>query len=87
LKLVGLKYNAVVSIFFVPYCLLEVPSNVVLKLMRPSRWITILLFSWGLVMTFVSLNNVSVQITDHIIASWVSFQATVDYLPHVFSLV
>jgi hypothetical protein len=44
-------YNAAVTIFFVPYALLEVPSNIVLKLMRPSIWISILLFSWGLVMT------------------------------------
>lgn len=51
LNLHGLQYNAAVTLFFVPYTLLEVPSNVVLKLMRPSVWIAILLFSWGLVMT------------------------------------
>jgi hypothetical protein len=54
LKLHGLQYNAAVTLFYVPYTLLEVPSNIVLKLMRPSRWITILLFSWGLVMTWVT---------------------------------
>lgn len=51
LDLVGLKYNAAVTLFYVPYTLLEVPSNIVLKLMRPSIWMTILLFSWGLVMS------------------------------------
>lgn len=31
------------------------PSNIVLKLMRPSVWISILLFSWGLVMTLMGI--------------------------------
>ncbi|KAH7109889.1 major facilitator superfamily domain-containing protein [Dendryphion nanum] len=55
LNLHGLQYNAAVTLFYVPYTLLEVPSNVVLKLMRPSIWISILLFSWGLVMTLMGL--------------------------------
>jgi hypothetical protein len=59
LDLRGLQYNAAVTLFYVPYTLLEVPSNVVLKLMRPSVWISILLFSWGLVMTWVSSHPTS----------------------------
>lgn len=55
LDLQGLKYNTAVTIFFVPYALFEVPSNVVLKLMRPSLWISVLLFSWGLVMTLMGI--------------------------------
>jgi hypothetical protein len=58
LKLHGLQYNAAVTLFYVPYTLLEVPSNIVLKLMRPSVWISILLFSWGLVMTCVLLSGI-----------------------------
>lgn len=34
-------------IFFVPYILLEVPSNVLLKRVAPSTWITILTFFFG----------------------------------------
>jgi hypothetical protein len=45
LNLQGMQYNVAVTTFFVSYGLLEVPSNIVLKLMRPSRWIAILLFS------------------------------------------
>ena len=37
--------------FYAGYCAFEIPSNIVLKLMRPSIWISILLFSWGLCMT------------------------------------
>lgn len=29
----------------------EVPSNIVLKLMRPSVWIAIIMFAWGLVVS------------------------------------
>jgi hypothetical protein len=53
LNMHGLQYNTAVTLFFVPYTLLEVPSNIVLKMMRPSYWIAILMFCWGLVMTFV----------------------------------
>ena len=55
LNLQGLKYNTAVTIFFVPYALFEVPSNIVLKIMRPSLWISIILFSWGLVMTLMGI--------------------------------
>jgi hypothetical protein len=53
----GLKYNTAVTLFFVPYTLLEVPSNIILKMMRPSRWIAIIMFCWGLVMTLMGLVN------------------------------
>ncbi|KAF2871393.1 major facilitator superfamily domain-containing protein [Massariosphaeria phaeospora] len=51
----SLQYNTAVTLFFVPYTLLEIPSNIVLKLMKPSRWIAILMFSWGIVMTLMCL--------------------------------
>lgn len=35
--------------FFITYALLEIPSNVVLKLMRPSRWLAIMVIAWGTV--------------------------------------
>src|ERR1700749_5081704 len=38
LNLVGLDYNVALSIFFVSYSLFEIPSNIVLKLIRPSIW-------------------------------------------------
>lgn len=52
LGLTGVQYNIVLSIFFIPYILLEVPSNVVLKkFKRPSTYLGILVVSWGAVMT------------------------------------
>jgi MFS family permease len=53
LGLTGIQYNIALSLFFVPYILLEVPSNVILKKFnRPSFYMAILVVSWGLIMTF-----------------------------------
>ncbi|KAL0956743.1 hypothetical protein HGRIS_002862 [Hohenbuehelia grisea] len=54
-NLVGLKYNVIAAVFFIPYALAEVPSNIALKLFRPSRWIPTIMLAWGLVMTLMSL--------------------------------
>jgi len=59
LNMHGNMYNVAVTLFFVPYTLLEVPSNIVLKLMRPSRWIALLMFFWGLTMTYGPLFSTS----------------------------
>lgn len=37
--LVGNQYNIALLLFFVPYILFEVPSNLVLKKMRPRIWL------------------------------------------------
>lgn len=57
LNMHGLQYNTAVTLFFVPYTLLEVPSNIILKMMKPSYWMAILMFSWGLVSTYSTLQN------------------------------
>ncbi|KAK0378851.1 hypothetical protein CLIM01_03822 [Colletotrichum limetticola] len=41
------QYNLVLTLFFIPYTIFEVPSNLVLKLVRPSIWMAILVVSWG----------------------------------------
>ncbi|TVY83547.1 putative transporter [Lachnellula suecica] len=51
LKLTGTQYNLALTVFFFPYAVFEIPSNIVLKLMRPSIWICILMISWGTIMT------------------------------------
>ncbi|KAH0522978.1 hypothetical protein TsFJ059_008039 [Trichoderma semiorbis] len=55
LHLSGTQYNIAVTLFFIPYSLLEVPSNVILKLTRPSIWISLMMFSWGLVITLTGI--------------------------------
>lgn len=60
LGLTGTQYNLALTVFFFPYALLEVPSNIVLKLMRPSWWICILMVCWGI----VRCNNSTWRLTD-----------------------
>ncbi|RDA90292.1 hypothetical protein CP533_1496 [Ophiocordyceps camponoti-saundersi (nom. inval.)] len=50
------QFNVALMTFFISYALLEVPSNFLLKKLRPSRWLAFLMFGWG-AMT-VSLGSV-----------------------------
>ena len=47
LHLTGNKFNIALQVFFVPYILLEIPSNIVLRKITPSTWIATLAFLWG----------------------------------------
>ncbi|KMU86307.1 MFS transporter [Coccidioides immitis H538.4] len=49
------QYAWCLTIFFFPYALFEVPSNIMLKLLRPSIWLTIIVFGWGIIMTVMGL--------------------------------
>ncbi len=49
LHMSGTDYNVASMILFVPYILLEVPSNLIIKRIRPSHWLGGLMFCWGLV--------------------------------------
>lgn len=52
----GSDYNVAVALFFVPYILCEVPSNMVLaKFKRPSRYMGIIVVSWGTIVTLTGI--------------------------------
>ncbi|THV74602.1 MFS general substrate transporter [Aureobasidium pullulans] len=56
LGMTGVQYDIVLSIFFIPYVLCEVPSNILLKkFKRPSYYLGILVTSWGIIMTCTGL--------------------------------
>ncbi|KGO54360.1 hypothetical protein PEX2_038480 [Penicillium expansum] len=56
LNMSGTQYNIALAIFFVPYVLCEVPSNVLLgKFKKPSVYLGILTFYWGTVITLTGL--------------------------------
>ncbi|KAI4604411.1 hypothetical protein KJ359_000549 [Pestalotiopsis sp. 9143b] len=56
LHMTGDQYNIALSIFFVPYILAEVPSNMILeKFKRPSIYIGILVLGWGVIMTLTGI--------------------------------
>lgn len=45
----GNQFNVALFIFFVPYCLLEVPCNLILKRTNPRTWLSFIIFAWGVV--------------------------------------
>ncbi|ERF68098.1 hypothetical protein EPUS_06909 [Endocarpon pusillum Z07020] len=49
LRLVGDDFNVALTVFFVPYVLFEIPSNIVLKRLKPHFWLSICMFLFGLV--------------------------------------
>lgn len=49
------RYNTALVIFFVPYILFEIPSNILLKKMKPRIWLSICMFGFGLVTTLQGL--------------------------------
>ncbi|KAK7529842.1 major facilitator superfamily domain-containing protein [Phyllosticta citribraziliensis] len=56
LHLRGLEYNIVVAIFFIPFILCEVPSNMILyKFARPSIYIGSIVLAWGTIMTLTGI--------------------------------
>nr|OQO18211.1 hypothetical protein B0A51_13371 [Rachicladosporium sp. CCFEE 5018] len=44
----GTNYNVALLILFIPFILLEIPSNLVMKKLRPSIWLSALLFGCGI---------------------------------------
>lgn len=50
LELDSNKYNAALAIFFVPYCLLEIPSNILLKKFKPRVWLPANMVGFGFVL-------------------------------------
>ncbi|KAK6078973.1 transporter-like protein [Seiridium cupressi] len=49
LDISGNKFNIALFIYFVPYIFLEVPSNMIIRKVRPSLYLSGLMFSWGIV--------------------------------------
>lgn len=49
LGLTGNQFNTALTIFFVPYIVFEIPSNILLKRLRPNVWLSICMFIFGLV--------------------------------------
>lgn len=55
LQLHGTQYQTAVALLFVTYVLVEVPSNLVLKYLTPSRYIAGLTITWGIVSTLTGV--------------------------------
>lgn len=51
----GNQYNIALLIFFVPYILFEVPSNIIIRKISPSTWLSSIMVAWGKPFFFVDL--------------------------------
>lgn len=51
----GLDYNNTLAIFFPFYVLAEIPSNMILKRVRPSIWLSSIMIAWAVVMICMGL--------------------------------
>jgi sugar phosphate permease len=57
LNLSSAQYNACLSVVYVTYVAFEVLSNLILKKLRPSRWIPLIMVTWGIATTLAGLAN------------------------------
>ncbi|KAL2200817.1 major facilitator superfamily domain-containing protein [Corynascus similis CBS 632.67] len=49
------QYNWCLTAFFFTYAAFEVPSNLMLKKVRPSIWLPAIMVAWGIVMTLMGI--------------------------------
>ncbi|KAL9101212.1 MAG: hypothetical protein Q9163_003494 [Psora crenata] len=49
LNMRGQDYNVALCVFFIPYILFEVPSNLLIRKFAPSTWLTSIMVLWGVV--------------------------------------
>ncbi|KAH6887895.1 major facilitator superfamily domain-containing protein [Thelonectria olida] len=49
------QYNWCLTVFFFTYAAFEVPSNLLLKKLRPSVWLPTIMVAWGTVMTLMGI--------------------------------
>ena len=47
LHMEGSDYNVALFVFFIPYILFEVPSNIIIRKLAPSTWLSLIMFCWG----------------------------------------
>ncbi|KAI0409478.1 major facilitator superfamily domain-containing protein [Xylaria palmicola] len=55
LKMSNDQYNLSLTVFYFGYAAFEVPSNLLLKRLRPSRWLPTIMVAWGTVMTLMGI--------------------------------
>lgn len=61
----GQDYSIALCIFFVPYILFEVPSNLILKCLSPRIWLSILVTGWGQRVVLVARNFHVLSLSRH----------------------
>ncbi|KAI8996646.1 MFS general substrate transporter [Trametes punicea] len=51
----GARYNIALTMFYLSYCIFNVPANLLLKRLRPSRWLPGIALTWGVIATLMGL--------------------------------
>ncbi|KZT22298.1 MFS transporter [Neolentinus lepideus HHB14362 ss-1] len=51
----GNQFNVALTVFYASYIIVELPSNWVIKKVKPNRWLPILICTWGAVTTLSGL--------------------------------
>ncbi|KAL8809274.1 MAG: hypothetical protein Q9200_003564 [Gallowayella weberi] len=49
LNMSGHDYNIALQVFFIPYLIFEVPSNIAMRKVAPSTWISGIMLGWGII--------------------------------------
>lgn len=57
------QFNIALMVFLVAYAVFEVPSNILLKKLRPSRWLAFLMFCWGVITMCMGATNSFASVT------------------------
>ncbi|CAK4030680.1 MFS general substrate transporter [Lecanosticta acicola] len=57
LGLTPTQYNLCLTVFFFTYSAFEVPSNMLLKKLRPSIWLPSIMVAWGIVVTLQGITQ------------------------------
>lgn len=47
---IGNRYTVALVVFFIPYFIFELPSNIVLRKVGSANWLSFIAFSWGCTM-------------------------------------
>ena len=58
LNMKGQDYNIALFVFFIPYILFEVPSNILIRKVSPSTWLSSIMVLWGRCLMVSCANNV-----------------------------
>ncbi|SPO00306.1 related to putative tartrate transporter [Cephalotrichum gorgonifer] len=93
LKMAPDQYNWCLTVFFFTYAAFEVPSNLLLKRLRPSIWLPTIMVAWGVVMTLMGLvknyhglliARIFLGVTEAGLFPGVSYYLTMWYCRHEF---
>lgn len=53
LNMKGQDFNIALCVFFILYIICEVPSNLLLRKIAPSTWLSLIMVCWGMIMKLI----------------------------------